>query len=411
MKVCMLLYFYWPDIVGGAEKQCRLQAHELARRGHSCLIVAARTNGSSPAREMDNGCEVVRVPVLEAILDAVQRRHRRQVTPAAKVGEGEERGKPSTLSRGAAAVVRWLNAGLFMTGAAGILWRHRHSLDLIHVHVAGWHAGFAGWIGHVLGIPVICKAAYLPAFPPIGGDVPFGPLWRRWRRRISYIALTPAMAEDIVRQGVSEDRVCVVPNGVSFPEQAAPVACNRLVLYVGNFTQRVSHKAFDVLIQAWAHVVEASPEARLVMAGAGDSSTWRALAETCHCRDSIDFTGYVSDMPALYRRAALFVLPSRGEGISNALLEAQAHGLPAVVSDIPGNREVVVDGRTGLVAPADDPASLAGRLLDLLRDPERRARMGVEARERVRMHFSISAVVDQVCLRYGALVQSHALTS
>ncbi|MDD4869638.1 MAG: glycosyltransferase family 4 protein [Kiritimatiellae bacterium] len=405
----MLIYNYWPDIAGGAEKQCRLQAHELARRGHSCLIVAARTSGALPAQEMDNGCEVVRVPVLEAILDSVLRRHQQVGSPTMEIRKVAEMWKPSALSRMAATVVRWINTGLFMIGAASTLWRRRQSLDLIHVHIAGWHAGFAGWIGHFLGIPVICKAAFLPAFPHIGGDVPLAPLWRRWRQRISYIALTSAMAEDIVREGVSADRVCIIPNGVDIPDQAAPVDRNQFVLYVGNFTQRVSHKAFDVLIRAWARVVEALPEAHLVVAGAGDSSTWQVLAETCHCRNSIEFAGHVSDMPALYHRAALFVLPSRGEGISNALLEAQAHGVPAVVSDIPGNCEVVVDGTTGLVVPVDDPAGFAQAILDLLGDPVRRSRMGKAARERIRHNFSVPIIVDRICSQYENML--HKVTA
>jgi glycosyltransferase involved in cell wall biosynthesis len=413
MTVCMLIYYHWPEAAGGAERQCRLQALELARRGHSCVIVTARASSAIPAREQDGGCEIVRVPVFQLLLNPVVGRRADASTSKKSVPPASPRQPPqaSVLSRAAAAAVRWLNAALFMIGASAFLFRRRRTIDIIHTHIADWNAGFAGWIGSRLDIPVICKAAYLPAFARIGGDVPLGPLWRRWRLRISYIALTRAMAEDIVREGVPADRIHVIPNGVMVPEQAAPVASNQPVLYVGNFTQRVSHKAFDVLIRAWARVVEASPEARLVMAGAGDSSTWQALAETCHCRDSIEFAGHVSDMLALYQRAALLVLPSRGEGISNALLEAQAHGIPAVVSDIPGNREVVVDGKTGLVVPADDPTALAGRILDLLRDPERRARMGAEARERVRMHFGISAVVDQMYSRYEALVQGHAAAS
>lgn len=404
MKICMLLYFYWPDIAGGAEKQCRLQAHELAGRGHSCLIVAARTSSILPTGEMDNGCEVLRVPVLGAILGN-WRKQRRADAALSEAREGGSAGMPSALSRMAAAAVRWLNAGLFMTGAAGVLWRRRHSIDLIHVHIAGWHAGFAGWLGHVLGIPVICKAAFLPAFPSIGGDVPLGWLWNRWRRRISYIALTHEMREDLIREGVSKDCIGIVPNGVPFPEQSVPVAQNHIVLYVGNFTQRVSHKAFDVLIRGWARVIETLPEAHLIMAGSGDSSIWKALAETYRCHDNIEFAGYVSDMPTLYRRAAMLVLPSRGEGISNALLEAQASGLPAVVSDIPGNRGVVIHGETGLIVPVDDPEGLAQGILDLLADPARRSRMGVAARARIRTNFGVPVVVDRVCMQYEQMLR------
>ena len=122
-----------------------------------------------------------------------------------------------------------------------------------------------------------------------------------------------------------------------------------------------------------------------------------------NARDTVDFIGYRTDLADWIRRAAVFVLPSRHEGISNALLEAQGAGVPAVVSDIPGNRAVVVDGETGLVVPAGDAEALARALIRLLSDPDLRRRLGAAARRRMEAEFGIAAVARQLSDLYGRL--------
>ena len=300
----------------------------------------------------------------------------------------------------AARIVRWINAALFIAGATRELARRRKAIDVLHTHVADWNAGFAGWIGHRLGIPAVAKAAFLPAFAPVRG-VPLAGTWARWRLRIRYIALMESMADDLAAQGVPRGNIRVVPNGVALPVEPARPEIHSTVLYVGNLTQGVSHKAFDVLLDAWSRVAPARPEARLVIAGAGDPTPWRTMAERLGCGASIHFAGYVDDLSGRYREAALLVLPSRGEGMSNALLEALAWGLPAVVSDIPGNRELVSDKVNGRVVPSGDAGSLAQALLDLLGDPGVRQRLGAAARERIRKNYSIEIVVDRLCACYA----------
>jgi glycosyltransferase involved in cell wall biosynthesis len=123
---------------------------------------------------------------------------------------------------------------------------------------------------------------------------------------------------------------------------------------------------------------------------------WERELAAAGCREQVDFVGYRQDLDVWFRRAAVFVLPSRHEGISNALLEAQSFGLPAVVSEIPGNRAVVVDGVTGLVVPAGDAAALAAALVRLLGDADLRRRMGSEARRRVSAEFGIETVARRL---------------
>jgi len=95
-----------------------------------------------------------------------------------------------------------------------------------------------------------------------------------------------------------------------------------------------------------------------------------------------------ADVPELLGEVAVSVLPSLSEGLSNAILESMAAGVPVVATAVGGNAEAVKDGVTGLVVPAGNPAALAGAICTLLEDGELASRFGRAGRERVEEHFS-----------------------
>ena len=101
--------------------------------------------------------------------------------------------------------------------------------------------------------------------------------------------------------------------------------------------------------------------------------------------------------------ADLFVLSSHSEGLSNALLEAMACGLPAVATAVGGAPEVIEDGVNGLLVPADDDAALADALLRLVRDPGVAGQLGEAARQTILARYSMEAVVDRYVNLYTEL--------
>jgi glycosyltransferase involved in cell wall biosynthesis len=105
--------------------------------------------------------------------------------------------------------------------------------------------------------------------------------------------------------------------------------------------------------------------------------------------------GEVTDVEPYLRAADVFVLPSRDEGMSIALLEAMAVGLPAVASDIPGNRAVVEPGRTGWLVPVDDAAALAAALTTAFTDAGGSMAVGAAAREAVARQWSIERMAAE----------------
>jgi glycosyltransferase involved in cell wall biosynthesis len=218
------------------------------------------------------------------------------------------------------------------------------------------------------------------------------------------VALAQFLADDLLANGVPRDYIFLVPNGVEIPELNGDRPRSREVLFVANFSQSVEQKAFDVLLNAWNLVAKQDSSARLILLGDGDRTQWECMVKSMGLESSAQFAGWTPDPADYYRRAALFVLPSRSEGMSNALLEAQSWGLPCVVSNIPGNLALVDDGLNGLVVPAGDAPALAQAILRLLADDRLSKKLGRYARERMISQFRLDAVARRLRMVYEQLL-------
>ncbi len=400
MNVGMFIASYFPDIAGGAEQQCRRLSEELVRQGHSVTILTTRARRDSPPEAMENGVRVIRLARVEALLG----RRSAPATSSARRDESASRApaRPSLASRVAAGVVRRINLWLILFGMVRVMRRMRSEVDVWHVHVAALTAGWCGYWAKAMGIPVVCKGANLPAFSDEAG-IPFRRAMQASRRRLHFIALTPEMKEDLVSSGVAAERIAIIPNGIPLAsaDPRPDPGAQGVVLFVANLTRPVENKAFDVLFEAWSRVHAQRSEARLLVAGAGDPTVWCQYLRERGADSSVRFAGRVSDVDALYRNALMLVLPSRREGISNALLEAQSCGVPAVVSAIPGNTFVVRDGENGLVVPVGDAEALSAGVIRLLEDSALRERMSRAAIARVDAEFRMDSVAKRVVEFYA----------
>jgi phosphatidylinositol alpha-1,6-mannosyltransferase len=158
------------------------------------------------------------------------------------------------------------------------------------------------------------------------------------------------------------------------------------LLIVGRMAASERYKGHDQLLEALPHL----PDARLVVAGDGDDRPrLAARAADLGLARRVLFTGFVSEATLfeLYRRAAVFVMPSRGEGFGLVYLEAMRAGKPCVAARGSAAEEVVVHGETGLLVGQEDPGELAGALQTLLESPEAARRMGEAGRRRWREEF------------------------
>jgi len=165
-------------------------------------------------------------------------------------------------------------------------------------------------------------------------------------------------------------------------------------LAVGRMSARERYKGHDELLEAWPALAADLPDARLVVAGDGDDRPrLEARARELGIAPAVRFTGWVSaaTVAALYRRAAVFVLPSRDEGFGLVYLEAMAAARPCLALAGGAPAEIVADGVTGRLVAAGDRAALRAALAEVLSDPALARRWGAAARARFEAEFTFAA--------------------
>jgi L-malate glycosyltransferase len=219
-----------------------------------------------------------------------------------------------------------------------------------------------------------------------GSDVMTDPAkspFHRWRvafvlRRAPFITSDAEVLTERIRTfGVERDRILTFPYGVDeglfHPSVAPPPAGPRVL----SNRRLDAHYRVDTVIDAFPAVREALPDATLTIAGDGNvSASLRSRAQRSPAASAITFAGALEHgrMPSLLREHHLYVSTSPVDSTSVSLLEAMASGLFPVVTDIPANREWIVDGENGRLVPAGEAPRLAVALIDSWRDGELRER-------------------------------------
>ncbi len=202
-------------------------------------------------------------------------------------------------------------------------------------------------------------------------------------------------------------RYKVIRNGVDLPPPPPPRAEEPAggvsVAIVASLTPVKRH---DLLLQAWSLLPAAvrAAQPRLFVLGDGPlAGGLAAQAASLGIEDSVSFEGAVTDVARRLERMDLAVLCSDREGLSNAILEAMASGLPVVATEVGGNRELV-DEKSGLLVPAGDAVALSAALATLICDGARRRRLGDNARARVAGEFAWEKAISDLTAWYEQLI-------
>ena len=227
---------------------------------------------------------------------------------------------------------------------------------------------------------------------------------RRWTAHVfdAVIAVSSDARDQMMQHGIkSPYGVDVILNGVDvtrFGRSDATATAMSTLVHVGRL-DRI--KGQDVLIAALPLIRRVVPSVRLVVVGDGPSrASLEAQARALDVSDIVDFIGAVDDVRPWLQSANVFVLPSRSEGISIALLEAMACELAVVATDVGGNREVVRSEDVGRLVPSEDPAALAAAINEMLLAPERARAMGARGRREVVERFSGDVTVQAYAAEY-----------
>ncbi len=239
---------------------------------------------------------------------------------------------------------------------------------------------------------------------------------RRLAPRTTRLVGNSHSVADFYREvGVSAEKLAVVHNGVDLPAIPTNARADarralglpddaHVVGYVGRLARQ---KRLDDLIWAFELIRVQHEHSYFVIAGDGpERLKLERFAHDLKISDHVKFLGHRDDAASLLPAFDLFWLASDFEGLSNSIMEAMAAGLPVVASDIPPNRELIVHGETGYLAPVGDRVAFAQLGQRLLLDPALAAQLGAAGRNRIASEFSVSKMVEGYAKLYREICNS-----
>lgn len=395
LRVYIAIETFLP-LVGGAERQALLQGKYLHGQGIDATIVTMHFQRDWSAREYLDGVPVLRVA-----------------------------GQLLSWREHVSGLLRHLCYLLALLALGWRLWSCRHKYDILHVFQFTPFALPALLVCRLARKPLViamrCDAvpaqdlehgkrlktgADLESLERLGRPVLrlIDLQLRHMQARIT--VLSTRMLESLQRCGIDGAGVLLIPNGVDIKvfrpcprlsENALTVVCVAKLRY---------QKGVDVLLRAWCHVVGQAPAARLLIVGDGPLlDALRGLAGSLGVMGSVEFTGLCTDVVQQLQRGRIAVLPSRWEGMPNALLEAMACGLACVATRVSGSEDLLGQDRCGLLVEPEDVDALAAALLLLLRGPKLTLEYGQAARQHVEQHYSFEQVMHRYIDLYADMAE------
>lgn len=386
MRILMLAWEYPPRIVGGIARHVQELSESLARQGVEVHVITA-AHPNTPDETIESGVHLHRVgtpftPSPGELLNQVY----------ALNAAMESRAEPLLHD--------WLRTGKrrpilihahdWLVEPAARALKHRFKLPLIatvHATEHGRHGGIYTDLSRTIS------------------HYEWELCYEAWR----VIVCSHFMRDEVHRVlSVPHDKIDVIPNGIraekfafEFPESERAAFRARfaepdqpIIFFVGRM---VREKGVHVLLQAFPQVKAYVPRAKLVIAGGGIRAHLEAFVRFLRMEESVCFTGFIpdEDLLRLYRVADVAVYPSLYEPFGIVALEAMAAGVPVVVSDAGGLKEVVHHEWTGIVTWAGNAESLAWGILRVLQDARGAKQRALRAKRLVQREFNWARIARQ----------------
>ena len=348
----------------------------------------------------------------------VRNYHRR---PKAEIVDGTVFHRSPVFGRGLA-----INGLLYFLSSLLWLVRNRRRYDVIHCQQMFGPTMVAAVASYFVRKPILTRVTTVGELGEVKQirEMPLSRLRLNLIKRVSrWTALTGEMKKELVGLGISPDAIRVIHNSTSIPRETGYADETKARLRrelglgdqkIGIFVGRLSEeKNLDLLIEAWPEVGRQFPGAELLILGAGGAyrnveDRLRRLVAELGLERSIRLLGHVERAKDYVMASDVFVLPSRTEGMSNALVEALACGAAIVATDIPGNAELCTDGENALLVPVGDRAATVNAILQILGSPSLAERLGKAARAKAEEQLSVERMVDAYLDTYREMLASAA---
>jgi len=300
----------------------------------------------------------------------------------------------------------------------------RENVDIVHSQ--GARADFFARIAAKLaGVPIVVSTVPMPVE---GFDVsPIRKLtytvFNRFSERFvdRFIVVSDSLEKIMIeKHGIGPQRVVKIYNGIEKDEYCIAdeeIAYRRSkfrkelglgedVPVVGAIGRLVWQKGFEYLIEAIPDLLKEFKKARFLIVGEGPlKDGLNVKSKMLKIEDKIIFTGFRSDIKEILASIDILVMPSLLEGLPIVLLEAMAMMKPIVATDIDGIKEVLDNGKTGLLIPPKNPRALTYAIVNLLLHRDKAYQMGIDARKVVEERFEVDIMVQKVEKVYEELLQ------
>ena len=278
-------------------------------------------------------------------------------------------------------------------------------------------------------------AAYGKTFPYVSALTGMGYVYTSatWRTRILRVILKwllPALLDRpdcvvlvqnpddraaLADLGISEQRIVLIPGSGVDTETLQPLPDPEGPVTYGFAGRLLTDKGIRALVAAHAIVRDQGFQTNLLIAGNPDPANPASVSllevKGWTQRPGITWLGQIKDIASLWRRCHFAILPSHREGLPGSLMEAAACERALIATDAPGCREIVIDGRTGLLVPIEDPEALAQAIVKLATSSELRARYAKAARELVVTKLSARMIGEQIVGLYNEMIAARQSAS
>ncbi|KEO83302.1 glycosyltransferase [Tumebacillus flagellatus] len=238
---------------------------------------------------------------------------------------------------------------------------------------------------------------------------------KTWQYVDHFILVSEAMKRDLVKVGMPKDKLSVIHNALELPEEPVAhqpvtnlrelIGVDEDVTIVGTVARLHPVKGHTYLLKAIRKIVQERQDVVFPWIGEGDlHQELEREAKELGVDSYIKFMGFRKDVPDLLPQLDVFVLPSLSEGLSVAILEALAVGVPMIATAVGGTPEVITDGVDGLLVPSANPDALAEAVCLLVKNTELRERLAKAGQEMVFRRFALSRLVQETTDLYKNLL-------